>query len=98
MFAAIARAEPLLRKEADTPYGQSAAAKTPACRKKTGKGPAPASRGLSVKNHLLRGGTLRQKTGNGACGPASPKFTVSMSAAKPTVISRLGFCTKGGMA
>ena len=33
--------------------------------------------------------SLRQKTGNGACGPASPKFTV---------IARHGFCANGGMA
>ena len=56
MFAAIARAEPLLRKEADTPYGQSAAAKTPACRKEPAEGPRQRREGCLSKYHPLRGG------------------------------------------
>ena len=71
----------------------------PCLPERTGRGPAPASRGLSVKiSPAARRDILRQKTGNGTNGPASPKFTVSMPAAKPAVISRHGFRDDGGMA
>lgn len=86
-FAAIVRTEKSLSLKADRPHGRSAAAKSP-CRRKFRRGPAPASRGLSVKiassARKISGGR-----GSRAYGPASRNLpSTCLRHAMPTAIPK----------